>query len=66
MGYHLAAIVLEGLWATEDDHDALDIWVAVLVIIISFVLALVWTTTLQLVLASLLGDLSPICLAVLG
>jgi hypothetical protein len=42
-------MVLVGLWAAKDDHDALDVWVAVLVIIISSVLALVWTAALRLV-----------------
>jgi hypothetical protein len=46
MGYLLAVIVLVGLWVAEDDHDALDVGVAVLIIIISSILALVCTGAL--------------------
>jgi hypothetical protein len=39
-------MILVGMWAAKDDHDTLDIGVAILIIISSFLLALALVVTL--------------------
>jgi hypothetical protein len=45
-GYLLMTVVLVGLRAPKDDHDSLDVGVAILVIIISPIFALLRTAAL--------------------
>jgi hypothetical protein len=39
-------VVLVGLWASEDDHDTLNVGVPILVIIVISVFALLWVIAL--------------------
>ena len=55
--------VLVGLWAPDDDHDALDVGVAAFVILIGAILPLLWVAALRLVLASF-NDLTLVSMTV--
>ena len=57
--------ILVGLRAPEDDHDALDVGVAIFVILLGTVFPLLRAATLRLVLASI-NDLTFVSVAVLG
>jgi len=59
-------MILIVLRAIKDDHDILDVGVVVVVLIVSFHLALIWAVALRCALVSLLGDLLLVCLIVLG
>ena len=56
-------VVLIGLWASKDDHDTLDVGVAVLVIFVGTVFPLLRVAALHLVLAGL-NDLTFVSLIV--
>jgi hypothetical protein len=51
-GYLFTIVVLVGLWAPKDDHDALDVGVAAFVILDGAILPLLRAVALRLVLAS--------------
>ena len=51
-GYLFMMVVLVGLWAPEDDHDALDVGVAAFVILNGIVLPFLQVSALRLVFAS--------------
>lgn len=44
--YLLMASVLVGLGSAEDDHDALDLWVAILLVVFVSLLVLAWLISL--------------------
>jgi hypothetical protein len=46
MGYLLVAMILVGMWVAKDDHDTIDVGVAILIVIGSFLLALALVVTL--------------------
>ena len=64
-GYLFAMVVLIGLWASEDDHDTLDVGVAILVILIGTIFPLLQVVALRPVLAGL-NDLTFVSLTVPG
>ena len=56
-------VVLVGLWASKDDHDTLNVRVAVLVIFVGMIFPLLRVATLRCVLASI-NDLMFVSVAV--